>query len=267
MAKWYFALSEASLGHADHEWESLICAALRSARANTSLEPHFVYDGAESAFTQELRRQGVVIHHHRVSFYDAMVAGRIQAFGHADPLFLAIAAGAYLRTEIPALEMQDEYVLYTDCDTMFLRDPDMAQFRPATFACAPQRVQTDYDDFNSGVMVMNLPALRRDLPAFTQSIIANFNRYTAYDQDAYREFYAGRYSHLPPSYNWKPYWGPNPDATIVHFHGPKPAAVRKLMMDPAYAPPQIWRELFEENPAGYAAYLPQWERFAAPVPG
>ena len=27
---------------------------------------------------------------------------------------------------------------------------------------------------------------------------------------------------LPPRFNWKPYWGMDKDAVIVHFHGPKP---------------------------------------------
>jgi hypothetical protein len=27
---------------------------------------------------------------------------------------------------------------------------------------------------------------------------------------------------LPDRFNWKAYWGANPEATILHWHGPKP---------------------------------------------
>ena len=260
--KWFFALSEASLGHPGHDWESLIRVALRSARARTSLEPHFVYDGAENSFTAELRAAGVVIHPHRVTFYNALVENRRRAVGHADPMYVAIAAGAYLRCEIPLIETADEFVLYTDCDVMFLADPPVAAFRPAFFACAPQRDRADYVDFNTGVMVMNLPALRSTLPPLVSFIGEHSGRFGAFDQDAYREGYPGQCSPLPPELNWKPYWGASPSASIVHFHGPKPSAARRLRDDPGYAPPPIWRELYLENPAGYAAYLEQWEQFA-----
>jgi hypothetical protein len=27
---------------------------------------------------------------------------------------------------------------------------------------------------------------------------------------------------IPKIWNWRPYWGINPDVAILHFHGPKP---------------------------------------------
>ena len=43
------------------------------------------------------------------------------------------------------------------------------------------------------------------------------------DQGAYNEFYSGKFVvHRWPLFNWKPYWGFNARAKLVHFHGPKP---------------------------------------------
>lgn len=263
MTKWFFALSEASLAHPDHDWVALIRAAVASALDRTTLRPHFVYDGVESDFTAELRNMGVTVIHHRVTFYDTIAARRAELGPSVDPIYLAIAAGAFLRVEIPLLEHEDEFVLYTDCDTMFLRNPPVQDYRPAYFSCAPQRNPADAADMNSGVMVMNLPALRRDLPDFTRFIGTHLNSFTAFDQDAYSRYYTGRFDPLPPRLNWKPYWGFNPNAEIVHFHGPKPAALRRMAADPSYKPPQVWQELFNENVEGYRIYLEQWDEFGA----
>lgn len=261
--KWYFALSEQSLSIADQGWENLIRVAVRSARLRTTLEPHFLYDGPASPFTEELSRMGVKVVRHRVTFLDLIAAGRASAGLPDDPIYLAIAAGAFLRTEIPLIEQEDEFVVYTDCDVMFLNDPALDQYRPEYFACAPQRRIADPLDMNSGVMVMNVPALRRNLPDFSHYIVHNFTNFDGFDQPAFRRYYAGRYEQLPPELNWKPYWGSNPDASIVHFHGPKPDVVRKLMESPEYATAPILHELFTENTVGYSEFLDQWEKFQA----
>lgn len=263
--KWFFALSEASLGHRDHDWISLIRGAVMSARQNTTLRPHFIYDGAENELTAELRSLGVVVIHHRVTFYDALIAGQVAL--RRDDLFLAVAAGAFLRVEIPKLELADEFVLYTDCDVMFQRDPPLLMFRPEYFACALQRDRSDPEDMNSGVMVMNLPTLRKDLPAFTESIKRNFVSSGMLDQEAYREYYKGKYDVMPPAYNWKPYWGVSAEAHIVHFHGPKPMSVRKLIANPEYGAPQVWRDLYLQDRHAYRTYLAEWDGYQGTAPG
>lgn len=256
--KWFFALSEASLGHADHDWTDLIRTAVASARRNTTLRPHFIYDGAPSPFTAELRSLGVEVVHHRLSYLDNIVARWNELGLPADPMRLAIIAGAYLRTDIPLL-VEDDFVLYTDCDVLFLAEPDVARFRPEFFACAPQRYPGDLADMNSGVMVMNVGGMRREIANFFHFVVQNFERFGAFDQDALREYYEGRFETLPLELNWKPYWGLNAGASIVHFHGPKPSAVRRLIEQPAYPVPAIWRELYDENPGAYRHYLQAWD--------
>ncbi len=265
MTKWFFALSEASLGHHDHDWPALIRAAVASAKANTCLTPIFIYDGAANGFTAELQGHGVKIIHHRLSYLGNIVQRWNQIGLQQDPMRLAIIAGAYLRTEIPNIEFEDDYVLYTDCDVMFLSDPQVERFQPEFFACAPQRYKTDYADINSGVMVMNVPAMRRDKADFYHFIVNNFERFPAFDQDALREYYKGRYEPLPLELNWKPYWGVNENANIVHFHGPKPDVVRRLIGRPDDPLQGIWRELYEQDPASYQANLKRWDQFSPAV--
>ena len=261
MTKWFFALSQASLGHADHDWPGLIRAAVTSAALNTTLMPHFLYDGKPSEFTAEMANRGVKVIHHKVSFLSKVLARQHQIGRTIDPMRAAVMAGAYLRTEIPRLEFDDEYVLYTDCDIMFLSDPDISRYRPRFFSCAPQRYPNDFFDMNSGVMVMNVPAMRSEFNDFSDFIINNFERLNGFDQPALREYYNQRYEPLPIELNWKPYWGVSEFAQVVHFHGPKPDVVHKFITHPGYSAPSIWRELFEENPAAYRYYLERWKSF------
>ena len=179
---------------------------------------------------------------------------------------MAIASGAFLRVEIPIVEKEDEFVLYTDCDVMFLQEPLVENFKPEYFSCAPKRYILNPTDINFGVMIMNVPNLRRNLVKFTQFIVENFLSFDAFDQDAFRQYHESKYDHLPPEFNWKPYWGPNSNAAIVHFHGPKPVIIRKLFEQPNSAVPPILRELFDESTIGYQQFLAEWDRFRAMIP-
>jgi hypothetical protein len=263
--KWFFAVSEVSLDHHDHDFRALIRSAVNSARANTQLAPHMIFDGEEGAFTREIRNLGVTVIHHRISFYDRLEAAQRAQRPDWTP-YMFVASGALLRLEIPMLEPNDTFVLYTDCDVIFLKDPVLGHIRPEVFAVAPERQQGSHEDMNSGVMVMNLPRLRADLPALVTFLCENFARVNGFDQEAYRSFYRGAWDGLTPDYNWKPYWGINPDASVVQFHGPKPPAVRKLIADPGYAAPDVWRDLYFQNPQSYADYLHVWEGFQVAPP-
>ena len=85
------------------------------------------------------------------------------------------------------------------------------------------RLWLESEAINSGVMLLNLPALRQLEPAFQEFMhrhLAECAELT--DQWVYRSFFRRGWGLLPTALNWKPYWGDNPDARIVHFHGPKP---------------------------------------------
>lgn len=251
--KWFIAVNEVTLTHPEHDIPGLIQASVASALQNTSLQPHLIYDGGENDLIARLRAMNVTIVPHRVSFYDEIMRTSAPGF---NPL---IAGGAYLRTEIPSLGLPDKYVLYTDCDVIFLRQPTFLELSPDYFASAPETHFGDYNDLNTGVMLMNLHQLGADWPEFRKFIVANLANFNAYDQGAYREYYRDRYDLLPPEANWKPYWGVNDAAEIVHYHGPKPESARKLLANPGYEMPAAWRPLFDKDPGGYRHYVAIWD--------
>jgi len=251
--KWFFAVNDVSLQLQRDFWQSMILAAVRSALQHTDLAPHLLFDGDDDPFLPVLERLGVTVVRHRVSIYDALE----RHDGGSD--YLKVASGAFLRTEIPAIE-DDPFVLYTDCDVMFTGDVSLGNYRPHKFACAPEFQQDDYADFNTGVMVMNVKGLRDDLDEFTAFIRGNLSSLQAYDQGAYRMFYEGRVDPLDPIYNWKPYWGTSREARIVHFHGVKPRHVEGLVYGETL-PPAL-RNLYDRNPVSYQQYVQDWTTLA-----
>lgn len=219
--RWFFALREHPASFETHS--QLVRAAVHSAQTYTSLLPHFLYDGEENRLTEWLSRRGVPIIRCQTRLMEAL--SRFE-----DSAAQEIARGTFLRLEIPRIMREqrwpDRYALYTDCDVLFLGEvvPELLALRPEVFAVAPQTKKTDYEKMNAGVMLMNIPGLSRDEEAFIQYCRDNMEAISknAWDQGAYREFYAGRWDRLPLEFNWKPYWGDASQARIVHFHGPKP---------------------------------------------
>ncbi|HEX8679321.1 MAG TPA: hypothetical protein VF683_05155, partial [Chthoniobacterales bacterium] len=146
----------------------------------------------------------------------------------------SIVRGVLLRLELAQLGAQhgwDDRVLYTDCDVFFRHDivSELAATQCTYFAVAPEFAQDDYLQMNTGVMWMNLPKLRSVDAEFRAFVAENLPRLQtiAWDQGAYREFFARddntfAWDRLRPELNWKPYWGENADAKVIHFHGPKP---------------------------------------------
>ena len=96
--KWFFAVNGVSLQLQRDFWQSMILAAVRSARQHTDLAPHLLFDGDDDPFLAVLERLGVTIVRHRVSFYDALE----RHDGGSD--YLKVASATFLRTEIPAIE-------------------------------------------------------------------------------------------------------------------------------------------------------------------
>jgi FkbM family methyltransferase len=250
---WYFALSVATLASPHHDWPSLIRAAVHSARRSTRLVPHLIWDGPETGFLDELRGLGVTVLFHRVPFYDGLVGFK------DDPVYLGTAAGCFLRVEIPVLEQAQDFVLYTDADVLFLRDPVpmLREMRPECFAAMSEF--TLDDGLNSGVLLLNVRQMRAEYPAFRAFIEANLA--LGLDQDMYRHFYAGRWEKLPPGLNWKPYWGRSDDAVILHWHGIKPVLARTLLDDPAARVIPALQMLVERNPEGYRYYLGIYDEY------
>lgn len=240
--KWYFACNDKS-----ERFYPLILAAVESAFENTTLTPCLIFDGEENDLTRTLRGKGVEIIFHRVSFYDDLKS-------FYDEAALNIASGAFLRCDIPIIEKEDDFVLYTDCDVLFLKDFDFSSLKhPDYFACAPQTNRRNYFDFNTGVMVMNVKNLRESHEKFVKFIKNNLKKFSAYDQSAYQIFYNVKNTKLPPKFNHKPYWGIDNDAVIVHFHGGKPVDFSNEEVLKRF--PREYVSFYRKNPEAYRYYL------------
>ena len=262
-AKWYFAITRDTLdADPDQGFRDCIRTAVASARRHTDLRPHMIYDGPEDDFTDEMRACGVTVLRHRIGFYDALQHAQQQQRPEW-PDYMKTAAGAFLRLDIGLLETEEAFVLYTDCDVLFEQSVGIGHLRPEVFAIGPQFDRGSfYEDVNCGVMVLNVERFRRDRPALIEFMCENFARISGYDQELLQLYYKGRWDPLSPIYNWKPHWGPQPAARIVHFHGPKPAAAAKLLHDPDYRSGdpvfQAWRHWFFVAPTSYDHYVKRW---------
>jgi lipopolysaccharide biosynthesis glycosyltransferase len=258
MMRWYFALTEDST--AFRQYAEMVMVAVHTARKVTSLEPHCIYDGAENEFTAWMTKRGVRIIRHR-----SFVRAALEDLGcrKKNPHLGAALSGAFSRIELPDLVDRTDgtdRILYTDCDVMFLSDVVVElEVNPCRqFAVAPESVRDDYLNMNTGVMLMNPKALRQSLPEFREYVSENLAALEAesWDEAAYRWFYRNEsgplWDRLRPELNWKPYWGDNVDAKIIHFHGPKP--YQRDYID------SHWPELKSLTGGAYLAEVERWTR-------
>jgi len=259
--KWIFALDAGSVD----SYGDFVRVAVLSARKHSSLAPICLFDGDECELTQWMGEQGVEIIHVRSRLYDSIVeiATRRQM-----PFWLQFAPGTFLRLEIPRLARErgwnDEFVFYTDCDVMFAADPRplLEPLRPRFFAACPETFKDKPLHLNAGVMWMNVRAM--DDPAFDAWLDRNLERCCEwqYDQTACRVFYhplhrlawrlkvpyrlfyslmarlpvrSWQWDDLPLELNWRPYWGENADASVIHFQGIKPTQRDEVHTDPFIA--------------------------------
>lgn len=254
--QWFFALTEDST--AFRQYAEMIMVAVHTAKKFTTLEPNCIYDGAENEFTGWLTKQEVRIIRHK-----SFVREQLEELGRkkGNPHLAAALSGAFSRVELPELVEQlggAERVLYTDCDVIFLGEvvPELEANTCEYFAVAPESVQDDYANMNTGVMLMNTGQLRHSLPEFREYISQNLAALEreAWDQAAYRWFYRDRngplWDRLRPELNWKPYWGENAQARIIHFHGPKPFQRDHIESH--------WPELKSLTDGAYRALIKKW---------
>jgi hypothetical protein len=247
--KWYFATNANGLRHA---FDQIVVAVL-SWRANCELDAYCLCDeeGGDAETTRRaswIKSQGVHVIDHRAS----MVGLLRPKFGDA----MKIYSGHWLRCDISEIENDEDFVLYTDIDVMFVGGGPRAFPAPKCLACGPEHGMDDYSYFNSGVMVMNLPAWRarkRELIGVVEARLSVTRPYD--DQSALNALFAGVWDRLPPTWNWKPYWGRNDEAKIVHFHGPKPGHARRMLAGERDLFGRDFQVIFDRDPGGYRYYL------------
>jgi hypothetical protein len=250
--RWYFALDEpGASGQTGQDAKT----AVQSARAAGGLEPFLLYHGAQNDFTAWMRRQGVTIINTAPSFLATL--RRAQAAGAYHPHSI----GHWLRLAIPQIEQTETHILYTDCDVIFLRPHDWSAIRPAIFAAAPEFQRDNWNYFNAGVMVLNVPAMRATYPEFEARIIDRITSgaHPHYDDEmALNESYRGHWDRLDPTLNWKPYWGFSTTATLLHFHGPKLPAIAAMAAgtwDSSNPTAALFEKLLQGHQKSYQAWL------------
>jgi hypothetical protein len=199
-----------------------------------SLKPILLYDGTRNNFTDWISSRGV-----HVEFVSASWAPG------------GCTQGAYLRIDAPVIvkrlfttdgTLQDSSVvsaimLYTDVDVFF--------YRPVCLPCLlSQALRNDEvisfgaehnragGSENSGVMLIDVEkfvGIRQDLITFGK--LRNFN-FPAHDQGLLVEYFSGkRVRRLGNEWNFKVYWGPALNISLVHFHGPKPGVGLECIAD------------------------------------
>jgi len=180
--KWYFAINEAGAG-GEVGWHAKLAAL--SAFRRTNLEPTLLYTGRRCALTDWMNLHGIRVLNVRPPFEQRIA--ELCARGRYSTALL----GHWLRSIVCLLESTDSFVLYTDCDVVFLSDPMLDGVHPSYFACAPEFRQENWNYGNTGVMVINVPALRADFDRFMAFALDMMERrgpqFT--DQIAYNEFY------------------------------------------------------------------------------
>ena len=252
--KWIFALNDEAIAN----YGDLVRVAVQSASIFDSLIPILLFDGVPGEFTREMEDKSVQVVFARSRFYDAMAA-----IAEARQSRHWLSAGPFLRLEIPRLARElgwlDPFVFYTDVDVIFQRDPTplLVDLEPRYFACAGENFVNKPLYMNTGAMWMNLEALQRIEPQFEAWTRANLEACLdfSFDQGAFRVFFnplhracwklgisnslfygvnsrlpipTWQWDVLPDELNWKPYWEPNPNAAIIHFHGLKPTSRQAL---------------------------------------
>lgn len=227
--KWVICLKENPYLYAKR-WEGnlyfkLAKVAIISCLENTDFTPVVVFDGEQNSFTDWLDKKGVTVIYYQSSLTDFIINSNWSDLDKYTGL------GAYIRADLPVLAKNlgwnDQYILYTDVDVMFLKGWKNLKFNIDCefIAVAKEFAKDQSENFNTGVMVMNLPNLYscyNDFKNFCINHIKNPVSPDIFDQAAYRKFFASNYNVLNSSFNWKSYWEHNPKAKLIHFHGIKP---------------------------------------------
>jgi lipopolysaccharide biosynthesis glycosyltransferase len=259
---WFFAYS----GNATDWFSDMIKVAVVSAQANTSLTPHCIYDGEETPLTAWLVRRGVRLHREVVPFRNELFSDAVIAANQGSRYDPTHASGHFLRVLVPDLS-STPVALYTDCDVMFLSD--LSCQTPAVFgACAelaPDLVSPTAS-FNSGVMLFNCAGFARS----REALVEFFRRHNffdkihdSYDQVLLNRFFGQDWDQLPRGLNWRPWQGVSDEASIIHFHGPKPGRVRPILEGRGMEQELAMRRYIEKDQSAYLNHVHAFESFLA----
>ena len=228
--KCYICLTDSIVNRKDYF--NMLKVTLISARKNTSLRLICLYDGKIGDPVYNLLKDfKVEIIIHELPYKKELM----EIYSHewmetelGKDIEYSRIFGTFMRMEIPIIEKEDEYVLYTDMDIIFNDDILLKDLpHPAYLAAAPEfeRDTKRMSYFNAGILVMNIQGMRIKYQQFVE-MMKKRQRSTSglFDQGYLNELCFKDMEILPIEYNWKPYWGINGNAKLIHFHGMKPCS-------------------------------------------
>jgi hypothetical protein len=202
--------------------------AITTLREYSTLQPYVVYDGWPNAFTDWLSAHHVEIIYRRSLLYPDLV--RLDHETN-DPVFLNHGPGVLLKLDLTDIckdkGFKDEQILFCDCDVLFTGDPASLwpKLQGRSFAVAAEDDPNVPERMNTGVMLIDVASLHKHSAQIRRYIADHLPElvHISWDQHAYKTYFKQLgWGVLPAELNWKPSWGINPNARIVHFHGPKP---------------------------------------------
>lgn len=201
---------------------------LKSAKKNTNLDLYALYDGSENDTVYNiLKKYSVKIFLCSCSFKESLQKyynNNSQDIKHG----LKRMLGCFMKFDISNYETEDNVVMYTDIDTIFMKNYDWDLFKTTKTILAAPEFNKNYDIiknyyyFNAGILVINIPELIERKKILLNMLNNNIKPYQeCWDQGFWNELYKNDFEKLPLEFNWKPYWGINKNAIIIHIHGIK----------------------------------------------
>ena len=253
--KCYICLTDSIVTRKDYL--DLLKVMLISARKNTSLHLVCLYDGNTNDLVYNLLKEfNVEIILHQLPYKQELMEiypreWMLQNLGKEieyNRIF-----GTFMRMEIPVVEKEEKYVLYSDIDVIFNADILLEELpHPTYLAAAPEyeRNVEDMEYFNAGVLVMNIQGMKEKYEEFILKMKNRERNISGlFDQGYLNELCFKDMELLPIEYNWKPYWGINDKAKLIHFHGMKPSSnLNEAGFITDYS---FFRIVFDANPGGY----------------
>lgn len=233
--KCYFALSD-DVSNNDIYYYLFYCT-LNSARKNTNLELHCLYDFRQKncnnieddRIFNLLKKFKVIIHLKTIDFENSLFNIYTDDYLKSIGVTKTSLYSRFLRFMIADIEKEDEYILYADTDLIFMKDISLESFNidkglPKTVAVCPEFENTmTYSNFNAGVMLINTKSYK-ECKSELINLLQNKQKakIECCDQGYLNLIYENNFTKMNNIWNWKPYWGINDNAVIVHLHGLKP---------------------------------------------
>ncbi|KAG2452983.1 hypothetical protein HYH02_002320 [Chlamydomonas schloesseri] len=220
------------------KYDYMLKAAVRSAAHFNTLKPYCIFDGnTSSPIGRWLVDNNVTMIRHVPTWRQELIKkaqARMKDNLQHSHLYKNpdMLVSTFQRVDLPVVPILDQYtyVLYTDADVYFRRPINLDDFGLPL----PRSVSMSYEfykmfPYNAGIIMANLPTMRRNYKAFLSMMLDNDNglyypNYGPADQGIINKFYEHdlRSQMLNQAFNTKPYNDFDGASFLIHYHGPKP---------------------------------------------